>query len=184
MLTSNTQESFDAIVAKDVRNKANQEERFYLRDPENLDAWHDSLVALSKSIDFQFASNKIQKSEKTSEYKNNVVALKEYLESYNDWKLKTLRFKHEVEARIAECKRLRKKYFTDMPVLSSNLYNKIQNFVEAIDNHRNTILNDKNSNDDSYEELSSIADEKLWSLLDDKSIEQIKQIFTQENSTA
>lgn len=181
-------ESFDALVAKDVRNKTSQEERFYLRDPENLDDWYDSLVALNRSIDFQFASNKIQKATKTQELHDNFWALQEYLDSYNDWKLKTLRFKHEVESRIAECKKLRKKYFTDNRIMDSSVYKDIQLILQAIDEHRSTILGERTnlieggkSRDDQIEELESLADEKLWSVLNDKAIERIKDIFSRQH---
>lgn len=168
---------FQDIVAKDIKNQSTTEEYNYLRSESQIDNWYDALINISRSIDFQFASNKAQKRVRQSELDPESQDLVEYLEWYSDWKLKTLRFKHEVEARISECKSIRRNRSSSS---HTDLHSLILFLVQAIDNHRASILAHL---DDESDDFGSQADEQLWSAIDDETLETLSSLLKRHESS-
>lgn len=147
--TELSDEDFAELVAQDVRNQASPDVIAMLRQPEHLDRWYDALVELGRTVDFQFVG---QRAETYEHYQR--LSAEEFATYYGQilrWKTSTVRFKRAIEARIADCRSLRRQRTQRFAGLATQL-------AQAIaDHHHAAVSADTMEN----------ADETLWAQLED-----------------
>ena len=96
--------TFDRLVSEDVKNLLPQEKSDYLRLPENLNRWKDSLLELIENLDEQIAE--LTQDEKTAIQSLPSRMVTEYKINSDEKKTKISRFRFYVMQKISECEKL------------------------------------------------------------------------------
>ena len=150
-------DAFVRLVAEDVKNRVSDEQKSYLRFPENNDRWKEALQALLSNLEEQIFS--LDSREKTEAKRlqalgdDGVVLLAEMQTDIDSRRRKISRFKFHVESRLDEAERMAFSASDD----SSDNARTVHFLREAIAKHRSLIL----ENDFDYSDI----DEALWSAL-------------------
>jgi len=153
-------ETFARLVAEEVKNRVTDEQREYLRLPENWGKWQRALVTLTENLERQLNDLKEQEEADTKRYRNlgdeGLKLLAESLSEYENRRKKINRFKFHVDARLDEITRT---IALGTDAVDERL--KTVDFLrKAIERHRSLL-----------EELdmeSTTVDQALWAALDGK----------------
>lgn len=151
-----TNEAFARLVAEDVKNRVTDEQRRYLRLPENLGRWQRNLVALLENLAGQLSDLSEKEQTDTSRYQSlgeDGVRLLAEMQADTDQKRKRIsRFRYHVEARLDEATRLIASSETSVPEEMAAFLQK------SIEKHRE-LINEADID-------PSPIDEALWAALD------------------
>lgn len=174
---------FDDLVAQDVRGHGiSDDERQWLRSPEQRHNWHDALIRLLKSVDLQFTAKRMEINTKRAELdpdnpvvtvtdRDGVVLFEgswdEYLAYVSTWRVKTNRFKNAIEERIAEVKQLRRLAVPKETIPAQA----IEKILTAIKHHHDVVTEDDEDVDD------VAADEELWAIIDDQDVKALAEML-------
>ena len=94
----------------DVRGQATEEQASLLRSPQMIDAWRDALVTVNQEIQTQFAQRRATSEEEHARClaggPSGKASWFEYKLQYDRWRGAANAFKHKVEERLRENKRL------------------------------------------------------------------------------
>lgn len=178
-MTPLSNEEFSELVSADARwqdatsdrphpdNKISEEDRLFLRDPDNLDRWMDELKATMRKIDSQLTSHKAESFKQRNEYmrkgeryihsssrSKGELAWMDFQESEKSWKASASRFKRSVEDRLMEAKQIHRSIYPSIPTEQAQV--EIIRLRGAIASHKAAFVNDEPSTDD----------EVLWKVLD------------------
>ena len=151
-------DAFARLVAEEVKNKVSEQQREYLRLPDNWGRWQRALLALIENLNSQI--DEISDSEKnaTERYSNlgedGLRLITESMAEYEIRKKKISRFKFHVEARLDEV--------TRMISMGTDAVDERLKTVDllrrAIERHREMI--------DEFDMDYSDVDEALWASLE------------------
>jgi len=153
-------ETFARLVAEEVKNRVTDEQREYLRLPENWTRWQRALMILADNLNGQLVVLVGQEKEDTERYKGlgdaGLKLLAETLSEYETRRKKIMRFKFHVDGRLDEV--------TRMIALGSDAVDERLKTVDflrkAIERHRSLL-----------QELDmepTSVDQALWATLDGK----------------
>lgn len=105
-----TNEAFARLVAEDVKNRVTDEQRKYLRLPENMERWQRNLVALLENLAGQLTELNDKEQVETSRYQqlgdDGIRLLAEIQADLDQRRKRISRFRHHVENRLDEATRL------------------------------------------------------------------------------
>lgn len=156
---SNSSEFADLVIA-DVKGELNNqpERQQELRSTVNLDQWHDELLSLLRSIDFQLTSHRSNRIIKRNQMLNadNIQGWRKYEEESAKWRIGAVRFKRQIEERLTEVKALRRNLHNT--TLRDALAER-DNMIELIRVHREQV------NAEYDDETSADPDQELWKVL-------------------
>lgn len=103
-------ETFARLVADDVKNRVSDEQRRYLRMPENRDRWMINIIALLRNLDQQVAEIEAHEERDREIYgalgDDGIRLLAEAQAACDERRKKVLRFRYHVEKRLDECERI------------------------------------------------------------------------------
>ena len=103
-------ETFARLVAEEVKNRVTDEQREYLRLPENWTRWQRSLMILADNLNGQLDILSGQEKDDTHRYKSlgdtGLKLLAETLSEYETRRKKIMRFKFHVDGRLDEVTRM------------------------------------------------------------------------------
>lgn len=153
-------ETFARLVAEEVKNRVTEEQREYLRLPENWTRWQRALMILADNLNNQLSVLTTQEQDDTERYKAlgdaGLKLLAETLSEYETRRKKITRFKFHVDGRLDEV--------TRMIALGSDAVDERLKTVDflrkAIERHRSLL-----------QELDmepTSVDQALWATLDGK----------------
>jgi hypothetical protein len=153
-------ETFARLVAEEVKNRVTQEQKDYLRLPENWTKWQRALVALCDNLNNQLSQLADQEKSDTVRYRelgeSGLKLLAESLSEFESRRKKITRFKFHVDARLDEV--------TRMIALGSDAIDdrlKTVDFLrKAIEKHRSLL--------DELDLEATPIDQALWAALDGK----------------
>lgn len=152
---------FKEAVVADVRGQLHDapEKRLWLRSAENVDAWHDELLSLLRSVDFQLSSHKTDRICKRNEClrTGNQAAWREFEERTAKWRTGAIRFKRQIEEHLTEAKALRRQLH-NLPAKEAIAQR--DELLEVIRLHRDRV------NCDYDDATSADPDEELWKVLE------------------
>lgn len=98
-------DAFNQIVNSDIREVATQEQTDWLREPENLQRWYDSLLTMKRNLEYQFSTNRSDRAGKYAEFyshANGEQLWAEWLADNEKWRVGALKFHKGVERRLHE----------------------------------------------------------------------------------
>ena len=98
--------TFDRLVSEDVKNLLPKEKSDYLRLPENLNQWKESLLELIENLDEQITELSLDEKTATENLKNHPHMVTEYKITSDEKKTKISRFRFYVMQKISECEKL------------------------------------------------------------------------------
>lgn len=105
-----TNEAFARLVAEDVKNRVTDEQKRYLRLPENAERWQRNLVALLDNLANQLVELNDREAEETERYhrldEDGVRLLAEMQADVDQRRKRISRFRYHVENRLDEATRL------------------------------------------------------------------------------
>jgi hypothetical protein len=153
-------ETFARLVAEEVKNRVTEEQREYLRLPENWTRWQRALMVLADNLNGQLEILAGQEKDDTERYKSlgdaGLKLLAETFSEYETRRKKITRFKFHVDGRLDEV--------TRMIALGSDAVDERLKTVDflrkAIERHRE-LLNELDMEPTSM-------DQALWATLDGK----------------
>lgn len=153
-------ETFARLVAEEVKNRVTEEQKEYLRLPENWTRWQRALITLGENLNSQLETIVRQEQADTERYKalgdSGLKLLAESLAEYETRRKKISRFKFHVDARLDEV--------TRMIALGSDAVDERLKTVDflrkAIERHR-SLLNE-------LDVEPTAVDKALWAALDGK----------------
>jgi hypothetical protein len=153
-------ETFARLVAEEVKNRVTDEQREYLRLPENWGRWQRALVALTENLERQLGEIAAQEATDTERYRalgdDGLKLLAESLSEYENRRKKINRFKFHVDARLDEITRT---IALGTDAVDERL--KTVDFLrKAIERHR-SLLHDLDLE-------PTVIDQALWAALDGK----------------
>jgi|APGre2960657404_1045060.scaffolds.fasta_scaffold84179_2 hypothetical protein len=103
-------DQFARLVADDVKNKVTDEQKRYLRLPDNRDRWMVNILALLNNLDQQVREIEEHEEDDQGLYgslgDDGIRLLAEAQASSEERKKKVLRFRYHVEKRLDECERI------------------------------------------------------------------------------
>jgi chromosome segregation ATPase len=103
-------ETFARLVAEEVKNRVTDEQREYLRLPENWTRWQRALMVLAENLNNQLNVLTAQEKDDTERYKAlgdaGLKLLAETLSEYETRRKKISRFKFHVDTRLDEITRM------------------------------------------------------------------------------
>ena len=103
-------ETFARLVAEEVKNRVTEEQKEYLRLPENWTRWQRALIALGENLTSQLDGISAQEKEYTERYKalgdSGLKLLAETLAESETRRKKIARFKFHVDGRLDEVTRM------------------------------------------------------------------------------
>ena len=103
-------ETFARLVAEEVKNRVTDEQREYLRLPENWTRWQRALMILAENLNGQLTILTNQEKDDTERYKAlgdaGLKLLAETLSEYETRRKKISRFKFHVDTRLDEITRM------------------------------------------------------------------------------
>lgn len=103
-------DQFARLVADDVKNKVTDEQKMYLRLPDNRDRWMVNILALLNNLDQQVKEIEEHEEDDQEMYgslgDDGIRLLAEAQASSEERKKKVLRFRYHVEKRLDECERI------------------------------------------------------------------------------
>lgn len=142
---------FATQVNSDIRDRATPEVHAALRSPENLDRWITHLKKMKRDTESQLAANKATRAENRVEYleRDDKEGWLKYLAQSERWRSDAIRFKNGTENKLDEAMLLR-----------GSLVKKLH---DAILTHKEEV----HAAEDADDVEIGIADDKLWSVLDD-----------------
>lgn len=162
-------EEFDEIVNQDVRGILDEETSVQLREPLNLERWHDMLLTLKRRVEVQLAANRGEQAAKQAEYlslgsQGKVLWLR-YKSQNERWRQGAIRFKNGVEDKLSEAKRTRSvsrsENFPSILIRERDgAIQQVMTLRNAIIQHRIATVNEEGD----QEELDS----HLWDLADNE----------------
>lgn len=151
---------FKQAVVADVRGQLHDdpEKRAWIRSFENLDRWHDELLSLLRSVDFQLSSHKADRVIKRNEClrSNNQQGWMEFEERTAKWRTGAIRFKRQIEEHLTEAKSLRRQLHN---IPAREIIEERDHLLEVIRVHRDRVNNDYD------DEISADPDQELWRVL-------------------
>lgn len=151
---------FKQAVVADVRGQLHNdpEKQAWIRSPENVDRWHDELLSLLRSVDFQLSSHKTDRVIKRNEClrNGNRNAWMEFEERTAKWRTGAIRFKRQIEENLTEAKGLRRQLHN---IPAKEIMEERDHLLEVIRVHRERV------NTDYDDETSADPDEELWQVL-------------------
>lgn len=105
-----TNEAFARLVAEDVKNRVTDEQKKYLRLPENVERWQRNLVALLENLAGQLTELNEREQGETERYKqlgdDGIRLLAESQADIDQRRKRISRFRYHVENRLDEATRL------------------------------------------------------------------------------
>jgi len=110
-------DQFARLVADDVKNRVTDEQKRYLRLPDNRDRWMINIIALLGNLDQQV--KEIEEHEENDQEMygslgdDGIRLLAEAQAASEERKKKVLRFRYHVEKRLDECERVNIAHDTD-----------------------------------------------------------------------
>lgn len=156
---------FQDLVNRDVRGELAPSVSSQLREPQNLNLWHDTLLKLKRTVEAQLTSNRADLIAKQAELATKgSKGTAEWLAvkaSAERWRQGAIRFKNGVEERLAEAKRIRNQVIEES-FTSSLVKDRDRAMVEAaklrsaILEHKEAVLSDKDD---------EATDDRLWGVL-------------------
>ena len=153
-------ETFARLVAEEVKNRVTEEQKEYLRLPENWTRWQRALIALGENLNSQLEALVKQEQQDTERYKtlgdSGLKLLAEALAEYETRRKKIARFKFHVDTRLDE--------ITRMIALGSDAIDERLKTVDflrkAIEKHRSLMSE--------LDVEPTVVDKALWAALDGK----------------
>ena len=153
-------ETFARLVAEEVKNRVTDEQREYLRLPENWTRWQRALMILAENLNGQLTILTNQEKDDTERYKAlgdaGLKLLAETLSEYETRRKKISRFKFHVDTRLDE--------ITRMIALGSDA---IDERLKTVDFLRKAIERHQSLLQELDMEPTSV-DKALWATLDGK----------------
>jgi hypothetical protein len=153
-------ETFARLVAEEVKNRVTDEQREYLRLPENWTRWQRALMILADNLNGQLTVLTNQEKDDTERYKAlgdaGLKLLAETLSEYETRRKKISRFKFHVDTRLDE--------ITRMIALGSDA---IDERLKTVDFLRKAIERHQSLLQELDMEPTSV-DKALWATLDGK----------------
>ena len=153
-------ETFARLVAEEVKNRVTDEQREYLRLPENWTRWQRALMILAENLTGQLTVLTNQEKDDTERYKAlgdaGLKLLAETLSEYETRRKKISRFKFHVDTRLDE--------ITRMIALGSDA---IDERLKTVDFLRKAIERHQSLLQELDMEPTSV-DKALWATLDGK----------------
>jgi len=153
-------ETFARLVAEEVKNRVTDEQREYLRLPENWTRWQRALMILADNLNGQLTILTNQEKDDTERYKAlgdaGLKLLAETLSEYETRRKKISRFKFHVDTRLDE--------ITRMIALGSDA---IDERLKTVDFLRKAIERHQSLLQELDMEPTSV-DKALWATLDGK----------------
>lgn len=105
-----TDDAFARLVAEDVKNRVSQEQKDFLRLPENWERWRESLLSLLDSLEEQLQGLDEELDRQSTQWEklgqDGKRLAQEGTAAIDDKRKKASRFKFHVEQRLAEVDRL------------------------------------------------------------------------------
>lgn len=105
-----TNEAFARLVAEDVKNRVTDEQRKYLRLPENVERWQRNLVALLENLSDQFGQLAEREKDEGDRYRDlgeeGIGLLAEMQADVDQRRKRIARFRFHVENRLDEATRI------------------------------------------------------------------------------
>lgn len=153
-------ETFARLVAEEVKNRVTDEQKEYLRLPENWGRWQRALTALTSNLEAQLTQIATQEQTDTERYRDlgdaGLKLLAESLAEFESRRKKITRFKFHVDARLDEV--------TRMIAMGTDAVDERLKTVEflrrAIEQHRSLL--------DEHDLEPTAIDRALWAALDGK----------------
>lgn len=107
-----TDEELSELVAMEAKGQAHEGVSMYLRDPENVERWYQTLVEIKKNVQVQFASLKAQIDEAREEgfATGNREAFFKKKADIEKKRRNINMFSTSIDKRLSEAKRLVKEY--------------------------------------------------------------------------
>lgn len=132
-----TNEAFARLVAEDVKNRVTDEQKKYLRLPENVERWQRNLVALLENLASQLTELNEREQGETERYKqlgdDGVRLLAESQADIDQRRKRISRFRYHVENRLDEATRL-------IAVAEMGVEGEMASFLQkSIERHRELI---------------------------------------------
>jgi len=153
-------ETFARLVAEEVKNRVTDEQKEYLRLPENWTRWQRALITLGENLTNQLEVLSKQEEQDTERYRElgeaGLKLLAESLAEYETRRKKISRFKFHVDARLDEV--------TRMIALGSDA---VDERLKTVDFLRKSIEKHRSLMDELDVEPTPI-DRALWAALDGK----------------
>lgn len=153
-----TNEAFARLVAEDVKNRVTDEQKKYLRLPENIDRWQRNLVALLDNLGGQLDDLNKRETVETERYEqlgdDGITLLAESQADIDQRRKRISRFRYHVENRLDEATRLIATAGTDLGGEMTAFFQK------AINQHR-TLIGEADLD-------PTPIDRALWATLDGK----------------
>ena len=152
-------ETFDKLVNQDSRGQASPEIAAFLRSPEVIDRWYDSLLLLKRTMEIQLIGKKADlAAAKVSALSlgpaGKMVYLRE-LAAYEKWRSGVIRVLAKgLETRLAEAKRLRQTTRSDAT------QTQLRRLRELVLEHRDHVCGDECDGE------HCVADIALWKAVD------------------
>lgn len=151
-------DAFARLVAEEIKNNASDEQRDYLRLPENWSRWHRAVQALENNLDIQLKLIHEKNQEEVARYQqlgeDGIRLIAETTAESDNRRKKIERFKFHVTSRLDEVAR--------MIALGTDAVEERLKTVEflrkAIESHRNKMRE--------YEMEATPIDIALWASLD------------------
>jgi len=153
-------ETFARLVAEEVKNRVTEEQKDYLRLPENWTRWQRALVVLVGNLAAQLDELANREKEDTARYRDlgdsGLKLLAEAMAEYENRRKKISRFKFHVDARLDEV--------TRMIAMGSDAIDERLKTVEflrkAIEKHRSSM--------EDFDLEPTPIDHALWDALEGK----------------
>ena len=153
-------DAFARLVAEEIKNNASEQQRDYLRLPENWSRWHRAIKVLSDNLEQQLRSIHERNQDEIARYKelgeDGIKLIAEATAEFDNRRKKIERFRFHVTSRLDEVSR--------MIALGTDAVEERLKTVEflrkAIENHRSLMLH--------YDMEATPIDFALWSALDGK----------------
>jgi len=153
-----TNEAFARLVAEDVKNRVTDEQKKYLRLPENVERWQRNLVALLENLSNQLADLNEREQVETDRYhglgEDGISLLAETQADLDQRRKRISRFRYHVENRLDEATRL-------IAIADTDLGADMANFMQKVIAKHRDLLNEADLD-------PTPIDRALWAALDGK----------------
>lgn len=159
-------DDFTELVNRDVRGNLEPDTSALLREPPNINRWHDTLLRLKRNVEAQLTSSRSDLLSKQATYIQRGTSGKlQWIEAKaqaEKWRQGAIRFKNGVEERLLEAKGLRRTMrSTDF---QATLVSERDKAVAEMTRLRSAILDHKQGVlDESLDE--DFVDDRLWASL-------------------
>lgn len=154
-----TDDTFAKLVAEEVKNRVNTENKKYLLRKENWNRWEKSLIALVQNLNNQVEDIEDDinaDTERYSQIEGGSVLLSEALSAYEMRKKKIERFRFHVENRLTQVSKM----IATGVEMEDDVMTRLMTLQKAIKRHKELMYE--------FDLEDTVIDRALWSALEGK----------------